>query len=63
MSKMTPNLGLIKPDLTDVADITMMNSNWDKIDEELVPKYTYGTEDLVAGESELKTGTIYLVYE
>ena len=28
----TTNLGLIKPELTDVADITAMNENWDKID-------------------------------
>lgn len=27
------------------------------------PLYTYGTEDLVAGASELATGVIYLVYE
>lgn len=27
------------------------------------PLYTYGTEDLVAGTSELATGAIYLVYE
>ena len=32
MSTTTTNLGLIKPELTDVADITMMNTNWDKID-------------------------------
>lgn len=32
MSTTTPNLGLVKPDLTDMADITAMNSNWDKID-------------------------------
>lgn len=25
--------------------------------------YSYGTEDLVAGESELETGTLYFVYE
>lgn len=35
MSTTTPNLGLIKPALTDVADITAMNPNWDKIDEKL----------------------------
>lgn len=35
MSTTTPNLGLVKPELTDVADITAMNPNWDKIDEEL----------------------------
>ena len=27
------------------------------------PAYTYGTEDLVAGESELATGALHLVYE
>lgn len=27
------------------------------------PAYTYGTEDLVAGTSELPTGTLYFVYE
>lgn len=32
MSKTTPKLGLYKPELTDVADITAMNGNWDKID-------------------------------
>lgn len=32
MSTTTKNLGLVKPQLTDVADITAMNPNWDKID-------------------------------
>ena len=27
------------------------------------PAYTYGTQDLTAGESELETGTLYFVYE
>lgn len=35
MSTKTPNYELIKPELTDVADITAMNANWDKIDTEL----------------------------
>lgn len=35
MSTTTPNRGLIKPELTDAADITAFNSNWDIIDEEL----------------------------
>lgn len=35
MSKTTTNYGLIKPELTDAADITAMNANWDKIDEEI----------------------------
>lgn len=35
MSKTTTNYGLVKPELTDAADITAMNPNWDKIDSEL----------------------------
>lgn len=35
MSTTTTNYGLVKPELTDVADITAMNSNWDTIDTEL----------------------------
>lgn len=33
MSTTTTNLNLIKPELTDAADITAMNENWDAIDE------------------------------
>lgn len=40
MSTTTTNLGLIKPELTDVADITAMNENWDKIDEKLHKAYS-----------------------
>ena len=32
-------------------------------DIEAAPMYEYGTEDLVAGQSALETGKIYLVYE
>lgn len=35
MSTITKNLGLIKPELTDPADITALNPNWDKLDEKL----------------------------
>lgn len=35
MSTKTENLDLIKPELTDAADITLTNENWDKIDTEL----------------------------
>lgn len=35
MSTTTPILGLVKPQLTDPADITVMNQNWDTIDEKL----------------------------
>ncbi len=40
MSTLTPNLGLIKPELTDAADITAMNANWDKIDAMSIPRMT-----------------------
>ena len=59
MSTTTPNYGFVKPELSDIADITVMNENWDKVDELI----TYGTEDLTAGESELETGKLYFVYE
>lgn len=32
MSTTTTNLGLLKPELTDPADITQMNQNWDALD-------------------------------
>lgn len=35
MSKTTTNFGLIKPELTDAADITNTNQNWDIIDDQL----------------------------
>lgn len=35
MSTTTAKFGLVKPELTDSADITAMNPNWDKIDNEL----------------------------
>lgn len=43
MSTTTTNYGLVKPELTDAADITAMNPNWDKIDQELNKKY--GTDN------------------
>lgn len=35
MSTTTTNYGLVKPELTDTADITAMNLNWDTIDTNL----------------------------
>jgi hypothetical protein len=35
MSTTTKNYGMFKPELSDPADITKMNPNWDTIDEEL----------------------------
>lgn len=39
MSTTTTNYSLIKPELTDVADITATNQNWDTIDAELKDLY------------------------
>lgn len=64
MSTLTPNIGLIKPELSDPADITALNANWDKIDEKLATMITYGTEDVEAGStSPYPDGTLYLVIE
>ena len=35
MSTLTSNYNLVKPELSDPADITAMNGNWDTIDEKL----------------------------
>lgn len=44
MSTTTTNYSLVKPELTDAADITAMNSNWDIIDTQL-QKALSGTFD------------------
>lgn len=41
MSTTTTNYGLVKPELTDAADITAMNGNWDTIDAELKNNKSY----------------------
>lgn len=38
-------------------------SSYSKADHTHPQAYTYGTEDLVAGESPLETGKLYFVYE
>lgn len=40
MSTQTPNYQFIKPELSDPADITAFNSNWDKLDTNLQKTYT-----------------------
>lgn len=40
MSTTTEKLGLVKPELSDPADITTTNENWDKIDETLTACYS-----------------------
>lgn len=52
-----------------VGTVIEKESTWDGKQDKLTagtdyaPAYSYGTEDLSAGESPLETGKIYLVYE
>lgn len=48
MSTTTTNYNLVKPDLTDVADITTMNANWDTVDSAL-----YSLSSTSGGNNEL----------
>ena len=59
MTKETSNFGFKKPDPNEFYDINIQNENWDKADKMI----THGTEDLIEGESELPTGTLYFVHE
>lgn len=63
MSTKTPNFNLLKPELTDAADITKYNTNWDIIDNHLgkgngIPKVTATSTDGVE-----YTGTVKDVTE
>lgn len=49
MSTLTTNYNLIKPSLTDVADITAMNPNWDTIDGMLGVAKSFQTVDITSG--------------
>lgn len=62
MSKTTTNYNLIKPELTDPADITVTNGNWDTIDAELANKAPAGyglgtTPNRTTAKSDLDTYT------
>ena len=43
MSTKTTTYGLIKPELTDTADITQTNENWDVVDQQLLNANTHAT--------------------
>ena len=53
MSTTTTNYGLIKPALTDAADITAMNPNWDTID----AKIKKNADDIASLPEGAKSGT------
>lgn len=66
------SIGAAKEDHTHTAsDIGAAESNHthseyctkEEVNSLVTPTYTYGTTDLVAGESELETGKLYFVYE
>lgn len=48
MSTTTTNYKLIKPELSDAADITAMNENWDKLDAEIKKKADLGDDGKVS---------------
>ena len=52
MSTRTEKLGLIKPELSDPANITAMNENWDKLDQ-----HTHNVADLIGVQSKITFGT------
>lgn len=56
MSILTPIYHLIKPSLTDVADITAFNANWDTIDGMLGVAKSFQTVDITSG-TDLNTCT------
>lgn len=50
MSTTTTYYGMFKPELSDPADITKMNPNWDTIDAELYKKASLGEDGKVLPE-------------
>lgn len=61
MSTTTQNLGLYKPELSDIADITKLNENWDKIDEKLVESQRASEVFTAVGTHNQYTGSKYAV--
>lgn len=57
MSKTTENYNLTLPELTDPADITQLNQNWDTIDKALIPNKVYSA----IGTHNQYTGSKYVV--
>lgn len=49
--------------MPDIKNIEVNGVVYDIKDETARAQYTYGTEDLTAGESALETGKLYFVYE
>lgn len=66
MATTTPRIGLTKPDGTDLVDIAVLNTNFDKIDSNIASTKIQATKPATANAGDLwwdsDTGTLYLYY-
>ena len=66
MATTTPRIGLTKPDGTDLVDIAVLNTNFDKIDSNIASTKIQSTKPTTANAGDLwwdsDTGTLYLYY-
>lgn len=66
MATTTPRIGLTKPDGTDLVDIAVLNTNFDKIDSNIASTKIQATKPSTANAGDLwwdsDTGTLYLYY-
>jgi hypothetical protein len=62
----TPRIGLTKPDGTDLVDVAVLNTNFDKIDSNIASTKIQATKPTTANAGDLwwdsNTGTLYLYY-
>ena len=56
MSTTTSNFGFIKPELSDAADITLFNSNWDTLDTKLKESENKSSKSMVVDATILASG-------
>lgn len=66
MATTTPRIGLTKPDGTDLVDVAVLNTNFDKIDSNIASTKIQATKPTTANAGDLwwdsDTGTLYLYY-
>lgn len=66
MATTTPRIGLTKPDGTDLVDVAVLNTNFDKIDSNIASTKIQATKPATANAGDLwwdsNTGTLYLYY-
>lgn len=66
MATTTPRIGLTKPDGTDLVDIAVLNTNFDKIDSNIASTKIQATKPATANAGDLwwdsDTGTLYVYY-